>query len=433
MKTLLTLCLALTLAACSGDSVTIAPSTPLEEPEGPTGPGAAPSISGVSPLSIFMEREADVLISGSGTSWDASSTVDFGAGISVTSKVVASPSAILATVRSDSTTLGTTDIVVTDAVGSTTFANTFRIAAPLELTDVVGTFMPGAQVRLRARQLDEETPFPVLEHLVDVYFAETGQRGLLISLHDSVFIAGYVFPLNEPPGPRTLAVRSSLSGETVTSRIGAPRDLPGPSVSTLPLSTPTNVQIEEELGTRVFRIDAPAGSFVEVSTSNVVPTPTLPPNQLLISPDSSFSMGTFESFLAADGSPWFVAVTAPQNGPYTLDITANVSTPIITPVVGASVAGNIAVSGESDFYSIDLTAGQTVEIAVADGAVDTCATTIQAAAELLAPDGTVLWIDGLGCPSSSVGPVEVAGTYYVRVWAGANPFTFDYVLELKVS
>src|SRR5688572_30685332 len=56
-----------------------------------------PSISGVTPNRAYLARTTEVTISGFATHWNDAAEVDFGAGIDVVRKIVASPTGIVAT------------------------------------------------------------------------------------------------------------------------------------------------------------------------------------------------------------------------------------------------------------------------------------------------------------------------------------------------
>ena len=57
-----------------------------------------PSVSGVSPTSVFLARTIDVTISGNSTAWTDKVTIDFGDKIDVNKVVVASETALVANI-----------------------------------------------------------------------------------------------------------------------------------------------------------------------------------------------------------------------------------------------------------------------------------------------------------------------------------------------
>ncbi|APR78497.1 Hypothetical protein A7982_03844 [Minicystis rosea] len=136
------------LAACTG-------------PQGEKGePGAGdPSVSAVTPTSAFLARTMDVTISGTGTSWTKGATVDFGPDITVDDLVVASPSALVATITvAPKAALGRRDVTVREGSVTTSFTGAFAVEAPVKIT-TRGSLAQGSVVTVHARGLDFETPF----------------------------------------------------------------------------------------------------------------------------------------------------------------------------------------------------------------------------------------------------------------------------------
>src|SRR6185369_7367228 len=97
------------LVGCTGDA---GPEGPMG-PQGPNGTGT-PSVSAITPNHAFPARSVDVVISGDDTAFDASTTVDFGAGITVDKLTVVSVTQLAAHITIDETAaLGTRDVTVT--------------------------------------------------------------------------------------------------------------------------------------------------------------------------------------------------------------------------------------------------------------------------------------------------------------------------------
>src|SRR5262245_972237 len=73
-------------AGPGGSSGATGPAGPPGAKGDPGAPAAAPpaSVGPITPRAGLLDRELDVTIAGSGTSFDASPTIDFGAGITVT-------------------------------------------------------------------------------------------------------------------------------------------------------------------------------------------------------------------------------------------------------------------------------------------------------------------------------------------------------------
>jgi hypothetical protein len=120
---------------------------------------AAASVSAVTPTRAFLGRTLDVTVSGDATTWSATTTVDFGAGITVNHLTVASVTALVANISvAGDATVGARDVVVHDGTSSQTFAGAFTVDSPLGLT-VQGTVAQGSILAVHARTQDLTTPF----------------------------------------------------------------------------------------------------------------------------------------------------------------------------------------------------------------------------------------------------------------------------------
>jgi len=134
MNRLLVILAAVTLLSCGGDD---------------------PSISGVFPARGFLDKTMMVQISGSETNWRDGVDIDFGAGITVTDALVASPSSLVATITiAPDAPIGARDVIV----GSKTLSGVFSVESPLAVT-VSGTEAQGSVLVVDVQNLDFERPF----------------------------------------------------------------------------------------------------------------------------------------------------------------------------------------------------------------------------------------------------------------------------------
>jgi len=146
--------------ACTGSTgpqgASGAPGSPGEP--GPAGTGT-PSVSAVTPASAFLARTADVQIVGNGTSWSASTTVDFGAGITVNKVQAASVTGLVANITiQDTATTGPRDVTVNDGSTKETYSQAFTILAPA--TEAVsGLVAQGSIQTVHFVDVDIATPF----------------------------------------------------------------------------------------------------------------------------------------------------------------------------------------------------------------------------------------------------------------------------------
>ena len=144
------LALAVLLFGCTGDT----------GPEGPPGnpgePGSNdPTLSAISPRHAFPARTIDVVISGDDTLFDTTTTVDFGAGITVDKLTVVSPTQLAARITiAETATLGTRDVTVTtgDALVATMG---FEVQPSLLLSIQGGPLLAGDIAVVQAASVDD--------------------------------------------------------------------------------------------------------------------------------------------------------------------------------------------------------------------------------------------------------------------------------------
>lgn len=148
------------VAACGGSDGATGPAGPAGS-AGPQGSSGTenPSVSGVTPGKAFLARKLDVTVSGYGTSWSSTTTIDFGAGIKVNSITVASPTALVANITVDKTaTPGARDVTVTDGTNKEVYKGAFNLQPPSTVT-TQGTLAQGSIVSAHVTDKDLSTPF----------------------------------------------------------------------------------------------------------------------------------------------------------------------------------------------------------------------------------------------------------------------------------
>jgi len=148
------------VVGCSGTDGAPGQQGPQGQP-GPAGSGAGsdPSVSAVTPGHAFLARKLDVTVSGFGTKWSASTTLDFGPGIKVGTITVASPTALVAQITIDkSATPGPRDVTVVDGSSKEVYKGAFKLDLPAVLS-VQGTMAQGSIVAMHATGKDLSTPF----------------------------------------------------------------------------------------------------------------------------------------------------------------------------------------------------------------------------------------------------------------------------------
>lgn len=151
--------LAVALVACKGPEGPAGPAGPQGDPGDPA--FAAPTLSGANPHLAYTERSAIVTLSGSATNFDATTTVDFGAGITVDAHTVASATAIVAyiTIGADAA-IGPRDITVTTGDEAVTLSSGFIVQDPISLDEIAGTEAQGSIFLASIELEDMSTPLP---------------------------------------------------------------------------------------------------------------------------------------------------------------------------------------------------------------------------------------------------------------------------------
>lgn len=211
---------ALLLASCSSGD---------QGPKGDTGPAGPvePSISGITPGRAFLARKADVTISGNGTKWAEGTTADFGPGIKVEKLVVASPTALVATlsIGADAAS-GPRDVTVdTDGIVAT-YKGAFTVESPLSLT-VKGSAAQGSVFFVTAQSKDLSTPFDTTTEGGGLFSAPTFTGitvkdipGVVVQVSDvSLYKAelAIVVDVTSAPGKKALSLLSGVDGTPQTA------------------------------------------------------------------------------------------------------------------------------------------------------------------------------------------------------------------------
>jgi hypothetical protein len=122
------------------------------------GCGEEATVSGVFPSSGFLGRTMRVQVTGDNTSWDSSTGLDFGPGVTVSNVSVASPTSLFAEiVITDAATAGLRDVVVTGGDGGS-LSSAFDLQSPLKI-DWRGQRTQGSIARFTVHNLDFSSPF----------------------------------------------------------------------------------------------------------------------------------------------------------------------------------------------------------------------------------------------------------------------------------
>jgi hypothetical protein len=270
---------------CGGDDGATGPAGAtgqdgVEGPEGPQGdPGGDgggtavdPSLSAVLPGTVYLEHDIEVTISGHGTEWTSAATVDFGAGITASSTILASPTSIVATIEiAPDAALGARDVTVTDGDNSVTYTGAFMVEAPLE-TSHLGTEAQGSILLGLADQMDINAPFDELGGSVTVT-ADGSSEGLV--LDGSTYGLDYLLfvDVTATAAATDVVVESGLN-TVVSSRAPGAVDVQARTATTITPGTPATATYTNAFDSYLYSFDATASQVVEVSITSGTADPT---------------------------------------------------------------------------------------------------------------------------------------------------------------
>lgn len=403
----------------------------------------APSISAIVPGQAFLERTIDVTISGYGTTWTDAAQVDFGAGVTVNSTIVASPTAIVANITLDGgAATGPRDVKVTEGSANVVYKGAFKVDAPLVVT-AVGTQAQGSILTAHVKQLDISTPFDTTTE-GDGLFTPISYPNVLLGGSTGVFgdvgavssygLDGTIFvDVTAAAGPTLVGVISGPAGDEVSSL--------SPSGITVAARTPvalsdtaaTTGTVAGALDTALYVFTPPAGNKnieIEVTTTSTDGTPKF----ALLPKSGSFadliSYGATGKFSSKGADPLYVvfwdntgakgyeysfSVTvtdAPETEPNDTCAMAEAGKSLPLTVTNASLTDE----NDQDWFSVTVDAadiGKSLHIVTSPGDEET-----DTVVELFAADCTTL----LGASEDSdyhedftSDPITEAGTYYVKV------------------
>jgi hypothetical protein len=464
-------------AGCSGSGSQGPQDKPGEAgppgPPGPRGPGVdggtgvAPSVSGITPASIFLARRGvEVHISGSGTNWTPSATtVDFGADITVDKITVASPTALVVQLTVDSTAaLGPRDVNVKDAANTETYKAAFSVLSPIAVT-VQGNVAPGGLALANVTVLDTSTPFDTttdpntMQPTNVVAKAGTGVTPQVVGVTDFTAAVLLYIDLTAPAGAQTLDLVSGAAMDV---------DFPGPMVVNVAAGmTPTTLSTTAVTGNTAAAFDTSVYAFTPASASQTIldfsistTSSTATPYLYLLPSDGKWHdfisgaqtwlghSGTF-SYVSTQTTPLYGITWDPSGatGPFSIAGVVSTATASTAAATASDASATTAVTatsfpfvltggdlshsnGSGDWVKVTMPAGTTTLRVQTSGALNTWAIV-----GLLESDGITPFshpVQTGGLVDTNFGPLTAGATYYVTFAAGQAGGT-DYTGILRVE
>lgn len=349
---------------------------PRGEPGEPGGPVGEPSLSGISPLAVYLEHDVDVTISGFATDFSAATVLDFGPGITWTTPVVASPTSLLTrlTIAADAAT-GPRDVTV----GELTLAGALNVEAPLAAYTIAdwGTPAQGSMLRMEAVQLDASTPLVGFEPRL--YLSDGAGFEQAASLGSEAITSSYSIVYFQPIDVTAPAESLDLIYENAQQVSRAHDALTVAARQATLLGQPsTTGTIDAPRESRLYRVNSSAAEWVHVraSTADLAAEPAffaLPKSgsfqdRVQILPELNY--GRFDEITilaAANDSHYLVYWDTTEAAGY--DFTLALER---TPA-GQPLSGLIEEPGHVDWYHLTAQQGDTLTVSVGDGPVSACA------------------------------------------------------------
>ncbi|MFT3838622.1 MAG: hypothetical protein QM723_16710 [Myxococcaceae bacterium] len=130
-------------------------------PKGDTGPagGTTASVSAITPLGVYAGRDYEIQVSGNNTAWTSSTTINFGAGITVNKVVSASATSLVAQITvSPTAAIGTRDVTIADT-NMDAFKGAFHVDSPAAFGVIAGSVAQGSVIFGKITANDVAHPF----------------------------------------------------------------------------------------------------------------------------------------------------------------------------------------------------------------------------------------------------------------------------------
>jgi hypothetical protein len=443
--------------------------------KGDPGGAGAMAISGIEPGFGLLAREVDVAISGSGTAFDASTTVTLGAGANVTKTTVVSSALVVAHVSIDATAaIGPRDVTVkttgaADLVGKAGFSVKPSMDA---FAGAAGYAQQGTLALVKVHDNDPNNAFD--QNSFVYYLAETtrlfGIRGDATSIPyfpvlglDATDAEMFVLfdPLAPASGQLVGANLDPFDGTTATTKFYSdPSTLPvaARTPSALPSTGGTTEAIAQPYGTLFYSVKTNGPAIVDFATTPGTGSQidqfmwTYPASgkyvDLLTQLNSCVTLpaagattfyGVIIDYLLR-GGPSITATTSARVTPATLNTestsahgtigTAQSITPANLPTP-AIITGSLGTTSETDVYALGSpggTAGQAIEIALTSSTGDAVASLVTSASTLFSVSPQA------PAHTTSDAEIEGVGTFYVSVTTrtGAPAAAGSYTISVRV-
>ena len=419
---------------------------------------ATPSANAVIPASGFIGRQMRVEISGDNTTWTSAATVSFGAGVTVGTVTVASPTDLFAEITIAPTAAsGLRDVKVSDGGVDATLTQAFQLDNPVTL-EIQGTTAQGSIGLFTLTNHDFDNAFdttsvanpnnpfgaPVFTNL-----AVNGPTGVTFTVSNVTgYTANGTILLDTNAAPGAVTIESGPTGTIVTSPAGN-LAVAARSATVLALGVAGSATVAKAFDSQLFEYDAAAPGAGQALLNTIAATTTsttAAPTVFLLPASGAWAdeltSGASVSQITSAVTKYY-AVTLDTSGaqgfqygvkatalgvtivnevePNNTVATAQTATVFPAMFSGATGAATLTDDTDVDFIKITVPAGKKVHVITVPGDPQ-CDTVV----DVLNASGVV----SLGGPSADTNyhedftstAVPAAGTYLVKISASQAGF-----------
>ena len=403
------------------------------------------SANAVIPADGFAGRTLRVQISGDNTTWDGSSTVSFGDGITVGTVTAASPTDLIAEITiAPTAAIGLRDVKVTAGGVDSTLTQAFEITSPVTTT-FTGTIANGSIALFTLTNHDFDNPFDTTSTgdgfftpLVFTNLEVAGPAGATLNVSNvAPYSASGTILLDVDAVTGALSVKSGPSGGTIVTSPAESVTVAHRDATPLTAGTSVNATVAKALDSQLysFGVKATTSTVVAIgattTNANATPTVFLLPSSgkwadevtsganvaQVVSADTNFYAVTLDT-AGVQGfqytvAPASVALTNTLNEvePNNSALTAQTAT-IPTSFTTAAGAATLSDDNDQDWIKVTVPAGKKLHV-ISYGGDDMTDNLI----DIYKADGTTLVIesDDSGYLDSVTTGALTAGTYLVKV------------------
>ncbi|MCA9628902.1 MAG: hypothetical protein KC766_14585 [Myxococcales bacterium] len=411
-----------------------------------TGFDTTASVSGVFPGFALLGASIEVTLSGFATSWDETTSVSFGDGVTVSDVRVASPTALIVTVEVAGTaSMGLRDVTVTTGDEALTYAQGFNLGSPIAVV-VNGDMLQGSVVNATIKNMDPSRPFDdtsVPSGLFSVRYTNlelNAPAGVSVFSLDSVTPTSAEVTLfvdgDAATGVGALEVLSGPDGEQDSFPHPEAFEIKANTPEALTLNDTTDITVSANGESHYLVADIPAGvKIVEMNAVSGTADPFLVGLGAAPHLDTYIGLDPFVVGVSDAANKWYSVLWSPYGDvDYTASVTVNTidataiaegasndgkSSAVALALPGVVQGAELADDLDEDWFSITVSAsdvGKSIYVGTTNGdpLTDTYITVYDPS------DAVFDEVEDSGFHEQLVtGAIVDAGTYYIAISASS--------------